>query len=203
MELYETTFSAEYLQKALDLNQVLMADFWDEKSGGFYFTSKHAELLLVRQKEVYDGAIPSGNSVAFLNLLKFAHLTGKAQFNLYASQLEEAFSPLVQKNPMAYTYLFIGVDFVLGPTYEVIIVGSQMEENTKKMLGVLKQKFLPRKVVIFLSKDEANTNIYKIIPKFDLSTSGTKGKAMAYICKDFSCQIPTSSVREMLHILEQ
>ncbi|MDI9597497.1 MAG: thioredoxin domain-containing protein, partial [Atribacterota bacterium] len=104
LELYKATFSNEYLQKALDLNKVLFLDFWDEKNGGFYFTSANNEQLLIRQKEVYDGAIPSGNSVAFCNLLKLADFTGNKQFKQRAYQLLKAFSPMVEQNPSAYAY---------------------------------------------------------------------------------------------------
>ena len=112
LELYEATFSNEYLQKALDLNKVLFLDFWDEKNGGFYFTSANNEQLLIRQKEVYDGAIPSGNSVAFCNLLKLADFTGNKQFKQRAYQLLKAFSPMVEQNPSAYAYFLTGVDLL-------------------------------------------------------------------------------------------
>ena len=112
LELYEATFSNEYLQKALDLNKVLFLDFWDEKNGGFYFTSANNEQLLIRQKEVYDGAIPSGNSVAFYNLIKLADFTGNKQFKQRAYQLLKAFSPMVEQNPSAYAYFLTGVDLL-------------------------------------------------------------------------------------------
>ncbi|MFA7204314.1 MAG: thioredoxin domain-containing protein [Candidatus Caldatribacteriota bacterium] len=112
LELYKATFSNEYLQKALDLNKVLFLDFWDEKNGGFYFTSANNEQLLIRQKEVYDGAIPSGNSVAFCNLLKLADFTGNKQFKQRAYQLLKAFSPMVEQNPSAYAYFLTGVDLL-------------------------------------------------------------------------------------------
>ena len=112
LELYKATFSNEYLQKALDLNKVLFLDFWDEKNGGFYFTSANNEQLLIRQKEVYDGAIPSGNSVAFYNLIKLADFTGNKQFKQRAYQLLKAFSPMVEQNPSAYAYFLTGVDLL-------------------------------------------------------------------------------------------
>ena len=111
MELYETTSSAKYLQNALVLNQVCQNSGTRETED---VTSKHAEPLLVRQKEAYDGAILLCNSVAFLNLLTFARLTGKTQFNLHAGQLEKVFSPLVRRNPMVNTCLLVGSDFLHG-----------------------------------------------------------------------------------------
>ncbi len=202
LELYETTFSAEYLKMAMDLNQVLMSDFWDEKNGGFYFTSKQAEPVLVRQKELYDGAIPSGNSVAFYNLLRLAHLTGDEKLNQKTDELVKAFSPTIEQSPPAYTYFLIGVDFILGPTYEVIIIGDPDKDDTNKMLRALQQNYLPRKVVIFLSLENKHQEINRMI-NFTLPSGKITKKTTAYICKDYSCQMPTSDVRRLIQALEE
>ncbi len=201
LELYETTFSTEYLQKALNLNQVLMSDYWDEKNGGFYFTSKQAEPVLVRQKELYDGAIPSGNSVAFLNLLRLAHLTGDEQLNHKAYELLKAFSPMIEQNPPAYTYFLIGVDFIIGPTYEVIIIGDSDKDDTKKMLRVLQQNYLPRKVIILRPAKNKVQEIDKMI-NFNLPSEKITEKATAYICKDYVCMAPTADIQKIINLLK-
>jgi len=201
LELYETTFSAEYLEKALDLNRVLIADFWDEKNGGFYFTTEHNEQLLVRQKELHDGAIPSGNSVAFCNLIRLAHLTGNEQLNHKAYELVKAFSPMIEQNPPAYGYFLIGVDFMIGPAYEIIIIGSPDKNDTKEMLRTLQQNYLPRKVVIFRSVENKVQDIDRII-NFDLPLEKIPEKATAYICKDYICMQPTTDMQKMLELLE-
>ena len=201
LELYETTFSTEYLEKALDLNRVLIADFWDEKNGGFYFTSEHNEQLLVRQKELHDGAIPSGNSVAFCNLIRLSHLTGNEQLNHKAYELVKAFSPMIEQNPPAYGYFLIGVDFMIGPAYEIIIIGSPDKNDTKEMLRTLQQNYLPRKVVIFRSVENKVQDIDRII-NFDLPLEKIPEKATAYICKDYICMQPTTDMQKMLELLE-
>jgi len=200
LELYESTFSAAYLQKALDLNQVMMSDFWDKENGGFYFTSKQAEPELVRQKEVHDGAIPSGNSVAFCNLLRLAHLTGNEQLSHQAYELVKAFSPMIEQNPPAYTFFLIGVDLMIGPTYEVIIIGNQGKDDTRKMLRVLQKNYLPRKVVIFRSAENKVQQIDEMI-NFTLPSEKITEKATAYICKDYVCMTPTSDIQKMLALL--
>jgi len=200
-EVYETTFSVEYLEKALDLNRVLISDFWDEKNGGFYFTSKHHEQLLFRQKEVYDSAIPSGNSVAFSNFIKLAHLTGKEQFNNKAYELVKAFSSMIEQNPSAYTYFLIGVDLVIGPTYEVIITGNPDKDDTKEMLRALHKNYLPRKVVVFRSTENNVQKIDRMI-NFNLPSEKITEKATAYICKDYICMPPITDKHKMLELLE-
>ena len=201
LELYETTFSVEYLEKALDLNQILIADFWDEKNGGFYFTSQHNEQLLVRQKELHDGAIPSGNSVAFSNLIRLAHLTGNEPLNQKAYEIVKAFSLMIKQNPSAYSYFLIGVDFMVGPAYEVIIIGNPDKNDTKEMLRALHQNYLPRKVVIFRSAENKAQDIDRII-NFDLPLEKITEKATAYICKDYVCMQPTTDMQKMLELLE-
>ena len=74
LELYETTFETDYLEKALDFNQILLDHYWDNVNGGFFFTADDGETLLIRKKEIYDGAIPSGNSISMLNLLRLGDL---------------------------------------------------------------------------------------------------------------------------------
>jgi uncharacterized protein len=201
LELYEATFSIDYLQKALDLNQTLVLDFWDAKNGGFYFTSEHHEQLLVRQKEVYDGAMPSGNSVAFCNLLTLAHLTGNEHLNHMAYQLVKAVSPMIEQNPSAYAYFLTGVDLMVGPTYEVIIVGHRNKEDTKRMFHALHKHYLPRKFVIFRSSEKKDQDIDRII-QFDLPYEKITENATAYVCKDYICMQPTADVQKMLQIVE-
>ncbi len=201
LELYEATFSIDYLQKALELNRTLISDFRDEKNGGFYFTSEQNEQLLVRQKEVYDGAVPSGNSVAFYNLLTLAHLTGNEKLNHMSYQLVKAFSPMIEQNPSAYACFLIGVDLMVGPAFEVIIVGNRNKEDTKRMFNALHNNYLPRKVVIFRSAEKEKQDIDRIM-HFDLPSDKITEDATAYICKDYICMSPTADVQKMLQILE-
>ena len=99
IELYESTFEPSYLSSARELNTWFLAHFWDEVQGGFFTIADTAEILLVRKKEIYDGAIPSCNSVAFENLVKLAHLTGDASYEQRASELSRCFAASVHQSP--------------------------------------------------------------------------------------------------------
>jgi uncharacterized protein len=122
IELYEATFEPSHLQTALSLNDDLLKHFWDDKNGGFYFIAADNEHLLVRKKEIYDGAVPSGNSVAMLNLLRLARMTANHGLEEKAALIGRTFSQEVIGSPAAYTQLMVAVDFGLGPTHELVIV---------------------------------------------------------------------------------
>lgn len=97
IELYEATFDTRYLKRALSLNEELIQLFWDKINGGFYFTPEDGEKMLFRTKEVYDGAIPSGNSIELLNLIRLARISGNSKLEKYADKLQKAFSKTVME----------------------------------------------------------------------------------------------------------
>jgi uncharacterized protein YyaL (SSP411 family) len=200
LELYETTFEVEYLVSALKLSEELAKHFWDEEDGGFFFSGDDAEEILVRKKEIHDGAIPSGNSVAFLNLIRLARMTANTDLEDRASEMLSSFSGIVSKSPVAYTYLMTGVDFVLGVSYEVVIVGNYLSEDTKSLIRTLRNKFIPNKVVLLR---ECNEMLPKIshLAAFTRDLHTLEGKATAYICKNYKCNLPTTDKQKMLDLL--
>lgn len=113
IELYEASFNIKYLKAAIKLNNEMLKYFWDEGKGGLFFTSLDSEKLLIRNKEIYDGAVPSGNSVALLNLLRLARITGDSELENKAEELNKAFSQTINEIPYAYSQFLIGVDFKL------------------------------------------------------------------------------------------
>lgn len=119
LELHAATRKADYLAWALELQATMINDFWDGEQGGFFLTASDAEQLIMRPKEIYDGAIPSGNSVAALNCLRLARLTGKAELKEYASEILQAFAGQIAQNPAAHSFALIALDFALGRTDEV------------------------------------------------------------------------------------
>jgi hypothetical protein len=201
LELYESTFEVDYLKKALALSGHLLAHFPDEKNGGFYFTADDSEGLLVRQKEIYDGAIPSGNSVAMLDLLRLARLTAGAGLEEKAAGISRAFSAAVQQMPSAYTQLMIAIDFALGPNYELVIAGDPRAAGTWEMLRAVHRRFLPNKVVVLLPPGPEGAEIKRLAP-FTASHTMIEGKATAYVCRNYACRLPTTDVDAMLSLLD-
>lgn len=199
IELYESSFDIKYLESALEINDGLIKNFWDEKDGGFYFTSHDGEELLVRDKEIYDGAIPSGNSVAVLNLIRLGRITAKSSFDERAASAQKAFSNQLGKAPGAFTFSMSALDFGLGPSYEVVIVGAPEAKDTGAMLEALRKHYVPRKVVILRPPGES-PEITKIAD-FTKSQQNLDGKATAYVCKNYVCNLPTTDIDKMLEQL--
>jgi uncharacterized protein YyaL (SSP411 family) len=190
IEVYEAYFEEKYLQKALELTKTMIAGFWDENDGGFYFTAKDKEHPMPRRKEVYDGALPSGNSVALLNLLRLARLTGDSAYEVLASQLVKVFSEDVTSEPAAHTFLLLGVDFAVGPAYNVVLVGDTQESSVQSMFRALRAKYLPNMVVSMRQPSAAGLGYERI-----------EGKATAYVCRDHTCMPPTNKTEKMLELL--
>lgn len=200
IELYEAVFDAKYLEVALDLTRVMIDHFWDNESGGFYFTPNDGERLLVRHKEIYDGAVPSGNSVAMLNLLRLSRLTGDHEYEELADKIGLAFSVQVSRQPAAYTMLMATLDFGIGPAYEVVVVGDTGAQDTLEMLKALRSMFMPSKVVILVDSGQNSPAIFRLAG-FTKNLSAIGGSATAYVCANQSCDLPTTNAAKMLDLL--
>jgi uncharacterized protein YyaL (SSP411 family) len=200
LELYEATFETHYLQTALDLNRDLITHFWDDERGGFYFTADDAETLLIRPNEIYDGAVPSGNSVAMLNLIRLGRMTGRAELEEKAKRIGSVFSHEVQAMPSVHAQLMVALDFALGPSHEIVIVGRPQSEDTKSMLRALRKLFRPNKVVLFRPSDADGSEITRLAPFTQFQTS-LDGKVTAYVCQNYQCKLPTTEIEEMLKLL--
>jgi uncharacterized protein YyaL (SSP411 family) len=201
IELYETSFEVRYLQTALDLNRDALKHFWDAKGSGFYFTADDSENLLARQKEIYDSAIPSGNSVAMLNLLRLGRMTANSELEEKAAKIGRAFSREVQPAPSAHSQLMVAVDFAWGPSYEVVIAGHAQASDTKELLKALRTRFIPNKVVLLRPSEQSAPDITHLA-QFTKYQSAIKGKATAYVCLNYKCQLPTTEASKMLALLK-
>jgi uncharacterized protein YyaL (SSP411 family) len=201
LELYEATFAVEHLERAIELNSVLIENFWDERNGGFFFTADSLSELLVRTKEIYDGAIPSGNSVAALNLLRIGRITASTDLEQKAAQIGAAFSQQVTRAPVGNTQLMSAVSFSVGPTYEVVVAGDPNSDDTKAMLTALQRNFFPNKVTVFRPTDSPSPPIVKIASYTEYQKS-INGKATAYVCQNYACNAPTTGIQQMLKFLK-
>jgi len=145
LELYEATFEVSNLQKAVDLNETMLSYFWDNENGGFFFAADSLKELLVRNKEINDGAIPSANSVAALNLLRLGRITANDDWEDKARQIGSAFSQQINRAPSGNTQLMSALTFAFGPSFEVVISGDSNKEDTQAMLKALHKNYSPNK----------------------------------------------------------
>ncbi len=203
IELYQATYKANYLADAMALNEQMLSHFWDEQNGGLYITADDGEKLLVRSKEIYDGAIPSGNSVAVYNLLRLAHMSGKTDYIEKAEGIIKAFSDPVKQYPAGHSQLMVALEYALNPNYEVVIVGEPQKPDTRLMIAALRRPFIPEKIVLFRTADKSTARAITDIAPFTRSMATRNGQATAYVCQEFACRLPTTSIDQMLKNLKQ
>lgn len=200
VELYEASFGVKYLQDAINLTEGMIEHFWDEENGGFYFTADDSENVLVRKKEIYDGAYPSGNSIAVLTLLRLGRMTAKPEYEGKADKIIRTFSRTVSRNPMGYTQLMSALDFAIGPSYEVVIAGNTQADDTKAMLKALRERFIPNKVVLFIPSEVESPEITSLAD-FTKYQESIQGRATSYVCQNYACKFPTTDIDKMLEFL--
>jgi len=199
IELYQTGFDTFTLKAALELTEKVMADFLDEKEGGFFAVSSDTELP-VRPKEIHDGATPSGNSVMLMNLIRLARMTGRLDLEERANRLTAAFADQVGVEPRVSAEFLCGLDYAFGPDAEVVVVGRAEEDRTKALLGALKRTYLPNAVILFKPVGKRSSPIEKIAP-FTREMRDVDGRAAAYVCSNGRCHRLVTTADELLQIL--
>lgn len=199
LELYDATFKIEYLQQAESFQKVLDKHFADDVYGGYFFTSDFAEELIIRQKEIYDGAIPSGNAVTMLNLLKLAKYTGKNEYENKALDLSRAFHEQVKATPMGHPFLMVALEFMLSESCEIVIVGNPEMNQVRKAISSLQKQFIPNKIVIWKNPEESTA--LDEISNYTKNLTELNGDPTFYLCKNFACELPTNDFTEIMRKL--
>lgn len=200
IELYQSTYKPEYLLKALKMNDEMLIYFWDKKNGGLFLYGNDSEKLISRPKEIYDGAIPSGNSVAAMNFLRLARLTGDRELEAMADAQLKTFIGVVEKSPVSYSHFMTAVLFALYPTKEVIISGDRQSEDTQDMIRVLHEGFSPQVVSLLNTGNEEMESLFEAVP-FIREQKALGGKATAYVCQNYACQAPLTNAGALQEVL--
>ena len=198
LELYDATFETKFLVKAIELNKIVMKHYWDELNGGLFFTPDFGESLIVRTKEIYDSAIPSGSSVMMNNLIWLGRLTSNQEYENSADLLSKSYSENIKKSPQAFTHLLNGLDFAKGPSFEIILTGKTIED-TKPFIDELRSKYIPNKVLLVVT--EQNKDQIEAVAPFLKNYSFDFSKPQAFVCKNFACELPVGSPDEMMKLL--
>ncbi|WP_292393178.1 thioredoxin domain-containing protein [Methanoculleus sp. UBA303] len=200
IEVYEASFSPGYLKTATELSRDLVAHYWDCSHGGFFFAPDDGDTP-VRQKTAYDAAIPSGNSTAMYALFVLGRMTANLELEETANRIRHVFADAVRDTPTAYSYFLTGLEFMLGPNFEVIIAGVPGAEDTRAMVSVIRLHYTPDTVVIFRPTDEEEPEITRIAG-FTRDIVTIEGRATAYVCTNYACDIPTTDPDEMLRLMK-
>jgi hypothetical protein len=202
LDLYEATFDTKWLIGAKKLTEGMVELFADKEKGGFFLTGKDGEKLISRTRPSYDGAVPSGNSVAALVLLKLGRLTMDQSFMEQGGRTLEAFSQQLEQSPASSPAMLLAVDFWLGPTQEIVIAGNVDMADTKQMLKLVHSKFLPNAVILLHEQGKKGTVIEQIVP-FVKDQVAIDGKATAYLCENYICNQPVNNVENFEKILSK
>lgn len=198
LELYEASFNAKYLRDAVRFSDDMIKLFSCDR-GGFYFTQVGAETVLVRNKDVYDGAYPSGNSFAALALLKLSRFTGNVNYEKEAEDLFRAFSVQLSDAPIGHTFLMSALGFAHGRSSEIVVTGAKHTDETARMIAGIREIFSPHSVFLFRPTDDPS-DISELVP-FLNGLEPVNDKTTAFVCKDFTCSMPSTDIHEVIKLL--
>jgi len=199
LETYAATFDSLYLEKAVELNSNMLELFYDKEQGGFFLYGVDGEELILRPKDFYDGALPSGNSVAVMNLIKLSKILAN---NDYQDSIDKLFvfsAGMVEQNPAAYSYLVEAYLLSITPGKEIVITGNRVYSNVKFMIKAANKEYMPFSTVILNDGDALLT---KLIP-FIKDQKQIKEEATAYVCQNFACSKPTCDLEEFKSLIKK
>jgi len=199
LELHQATFDPRWLREASALNDLMLELFWDEAGGGLFLTPVDGEPLPVRRKDVYDGALPAGNSAALHNLLRLAALTGRAELAARAARLSEEFAQTARHVPFEMAHFLGGIDYALGHGCEVTIVGDPDDEATRRIVKTLRAPFAPHALLSVRSADDPRASV-ELAP-LTADDRQRDGRATIYVCRGGQCRPPTNNVEEALKLM--
>jgi len=202
LDLYQATFNPRYLELAKQLAEDMLKNFWDKENGGLYFTGTYSEELLVRRKDAYDGAMPSGNSIAMLSFIMLARMLGESEFEDYANAIGRSFSADIISTHSAFSMMLVALDFALGPSFEIVIAGKPEQDDTRSMLEAIRKRFLPRKILLLRGTDSQSQALNRLAP-FTKYHAPLNDKATAHVCIDHNCKLPTNNIEQMLRLLNE
>ena len=193
LELYQATLDAKQLEFAIDLAESMLAKFEDPQAGGFWQSTSGTSNLILRVKEDYDGAEPSGNSVAILALLKLAAITDRKDFKQAAEKGLRLFSERLQSLPQAVPYLLLALDFSLEEPKRVVLAAEPGEAKTRALLRAAHSVYQPNKVTL---------GIVGPVEAFARTLPAKDGQPTAYLCTGTACQPPTHDLEKLKQMLK-
>jgi uncharacterized protein YyaL (SSP411 family) len=201
LDLYEATFDVTWFEKAVDLNNTMIERFWDDKDGAFFFTGADHEHLIVRSRNPYDNAIPSGNAVAVHNLIRLAALTDWHACREMAERTLGVFADFMKNAPGGFGHLLCGLSWYLGSSKEIAIIGSPDDEATRALLAAVNERLLPHKVTALYDPASGDWRPPDLIPLL-ANRQQIDGRPTAYVCQGFVCHRPVTTVDDLIPLLE-
>jgi len=199
LDLYETQFDLRYLETGMKLAEKQSELFEDREHGGFFSTAAGDASLVVRMKEDYDGAEPSGNSIAVLNLLRLAQMTERKDFRDSAEKTLRAFATRIMGMPSGVPQMLVAYEFSLSKPKQIILVGDRSATETRELLGILDTHFVPNRIVM-LVEESTRQPLAAYLPVIATMTR-LHGKTTAYVCENYTCKLPTSDAVKFAELI--
>lgn len=195
IELYESSYETLYLKKAIDLTEAMIDLFFDEKNAGFFLYGKDSEKLIARPKELFDGAIPSGNSVAAYNLIRLARITGKSLFEEISKDVLDYIAGSIISEEINHSFFLIASSFALNKTKELICVIK--DESEKEKIKDTLSDMQAFNLTVIIKNEENSSELEELIP-YTKDYTLKDNKATYYLCEGNSCFPPTNNLNEIL-----
>ena len=201
LDLYEASFRVQDLAWAIRLQEMQDRQFWDDQGGGYFQTPPDDKSILVRMRDAYDGAEPSANSVAAMNLLRLAEMANRPAWREKADQVFAAFSRQIEHAPETLPQMICAVDFALSKPQQIVIAGDRTSQDTQALLEVVNQRYLPNKILLLVDGADGK-QLAGWLP-FIEGMRPIDGRATAYVCENYTCKLPTSDPEQMARLLDE
>jgi uncharacterized protein YyaL (SSP411 family) len=199
LSLYEATFQERWLHAAIDLADAILGRFWDEAHEGFYDTGHDQEALVVRPRNIYDNALPSGSAAAAFFLLRLARLTGNSEYEKPAVAAIRSMREFMIRYPLGFGHWLCALDFYVSPPKEIAVFGRPGEPAMKSMMSVINERYLPDKVLAGRDPDQSP-------PTIDIPLLEDKGmiggRPTVYLCEGYVCQTPATDPDTLATMLD-
>jgi uncharacterized protein YyaL (SSP411 family) len=200
LDLYEADFNVQWLRHAVGLQEKQDRVFADKEHGGYFGFSGDDPHILLRVKEDYDGAEPSPNSVAALNLLRLGEITDNEAWRKEGARTIDAFADQMSHVPVAMPQMLVALDFDLATPKQIVIAGKPGADDTRALVREVHRHFLPNKILLLADGGEGQQFLAGKL-EFLKSTTMLDGKATAYVCEHYTCQRPTNDAKALAELL--
>ncbi len=200
LDLYEAQFDRRDLEWAMRLAEKQSALF-EDPAGGFFHSPADDTSLVLRLKEDYDGAEPSGNSIAILNLLRLAQITGRADLRVSAERALSAFATRLAGAPVALPAMLTACEFYLAEPRQIVVAGPRDSAGTRALLRAIHARFLANRIVLLVDTGETRRAFARGIPAIE-AMQPVGGVPSAYVCRNFACQLPVTEAAQLAELLQ-
>lgn len=199
LELYQTSFDIYVLEECIEVAEQMAEHFWDEQAGGFYLYANDAEALISRPKEIYDGAMPSGNGMAGLVLGRLARLTGDTKWMDRSEKQLRFLTAAIEDYPAGYSVSLLAFLEALSPSQELICVSSE-QETPQEWLKLLQSITIPN--ISTLLKTKSNHELLARLAPFTAEYPIPSQGSMYYLCRNGACLAPVNCIEDLLSLLK-